>query len=222
MDILENTALIHAESFEYPLYLRHLRRRISRASLPRVPTLAHVRSFGYYPVMSTEKPKGDVVTEIDPEKVDGVYHQRWVARDFTQEEKDARLRERKKYLQAKANALRDKEIIEGVKYTFPNGEEETIPLKQADQTILVTQRVMATEVLRLQIDQMFVYRTLENNIHSLTAQQVVDMTGFVVQYYEDLLRNSWVYKDGVMACEIFDDLPEPPATFRPEAEGGAS
>lgn len=213
--VTDNMALINELTGEYPLYLRQIRKMIGAISLPKAPTIGQVRSLGFYPVMKTTRPTGVHVVEGTPEKTDGVYHQTWSTRPFTEQELEQQLAQLKSQYCLEANVLRDQDIENGMPYLFPNGTEtETVPLKQDDQTILLTLRIKAAEADNAGItDPIFVYRTVENNIHQLTPQQMIDLTTAVTVYAEHIFVNSWAYKDAVMAAETLEDLSPVPETF---------
>ena len=71
---------------------RIIRSRNPNTSLAKDLSPELVKSKGFYLLNSTDKPDGDVVTEIGPElRGDGEWYQVWDIRYFTQSELDAQL-----------------------------------------------------------------------------------------------------------------------------------
>lgn len=75
----------------YPYNLSQIRKDFPDVSFPRELHLADLHDYGVYPVLETEKPSGDVVTEVLPELINGEWVQTWTARDYTAEEIAARV-----------------------------------------------------------------------------------------------------------------------------------
>jgi len=81
---------INKETLDYPLTLRQVHQANPNVSLPKEPDEATLNALGFATVKPTERPAGDVVTEGQPEQVDGVWQQTWNAREFTPEEIEQR------------------------------------------------------------------------------------------------------------------------------------
>lgn len=80
---------IETTSKEYPLSFSDLRARHPNVTVPHDASDHALLRLGYARVNSTERPEGDVVNELPPVMdAQGVWHQQWEARDFTQEELD--------------------------------------------------------------------------------------------------------------------------------------
>lgn len=62
-------------------------------SMPAILTDALILSLGIEPVTLTEKPNDYVVEEVFPEKIDGVWTQKWAVRPPTNLESDAKTSE---------------------------------------------------------------------------------------------------------------------------------
>ena len=52
-----------------------------------LPSETLLKKYNVYPLITTPKPDGDVITEITPIKKNGEWHQRWESRYYTEEEK---------------------------------------------------------------------------------------------------------------------------------------
>jgi len=73
----------------YPYTLRMLKNDNPDVSLPKNPSDETLAALGAVRVESVPRPDGDVVTEGQPELVDGVWRQTWASRPFTQAELNA-------------------------------------------------------------------------------------------------------------------------------------
>ena len=74
----------------YPYSDDMLRRDNPQTSFPDQITDALRSEYGVEPVTIVDPPAGDVVTEIDPALIDGVWTQQWSVREFTPEELQTR------------------------------------------------------------------------------------------------------------------------------------
>lgn len=74
----------------YPYTLRMLEKDNPRVSIGENPTDEELADLGAARVQTVPRPYGDVVTEVQPELVDGIWRQTWDVRDFTQEEIEQR------------------------------------------------------------------------------------------------------------------------------------
>ncbi|MEL7893525.1 hypothetical protein [Vreelandella neptunia] len=81
---------INTETLDYPLTLRQVRRLLPNVALPENPDEATLNALGFATVQPVERPTGDVVTEGQPELVDGTWQQTWNVREFTPEEIEQR------------------------------------------------------------------------------------------------------------------------------------
>lgn len=174
---------IHVESGEYPLYEGDIRARSNNVSFPEVITDVMAKMVGFEVVEPTETPTGDVVSEGAPVLVNGKYQQSWNVRPFNTQELGAQL-----------DQQREQAISAGVPYTFSNGVEDHVQITDRDMTILTMIQVRA----RANVDDPAyrqIFRSLENNIYQLTAQEVIDMTEFVFDCIQTVYTESWNSKD---------------------------
>lgn len=66
--------------------LAQLRRDNPNVSFPKDIPDSTLAEFGVFPLAETVPPSGDVVEEVTPALIDGVWEQAWEVRDFTPEE----------------------------------------------------------------------------------------------------------------------------------------
>lgn len=174
---------IKPESGEYPLFQHDIKRRHPNVSFPKVMTEANIAVFGYREVHPTTKPVGDVIVEGTPVKEGDVWKQVWIARQYNADE-----------LNDIADRQREQALAAGIEYAFPGGIVDRVQVFDRDMIVLTNIRLVAVSQLgNSEFRQTF--RSKNNNNYSLTAQEVIDMTDYVIQAVEQIYINSWAIKD---------------------------
>lgn len=137
---------IHAESGVYPYTKYMLRDAHPNVSFPAEMADEGLASWGVFPVVETTRPEGDVVTELPPESINGVFTQKWEARSYTAEEAAANLQEWREMTvvtMAQARlALHGAGLLDSV-------ETALVALPEPDRTKATIQWEYATSVHRL-------------------------------------------------------------------------
>lgn len=70
----------------YPYSIGALRKDNPQVSFPSNPPDELIADYNVYPVQATNRPTGDVVTEVDPVLTGGQWLQAWSVREFTEQE----------------------------------------------------------------------------------------------------------------------------------------
>ncbi len=154
-------------------------------------------------ILTEERPEGEVV-EPGPvlKREDGKFYYTWQVRSFNEEELE-RIFQRKKNSFIQGIERKVKSALEkGIPYDFPNAGILHIQLRDGDRANLSGMRVIAIE--RPHIPQSF--RTYENIVVPLTAEQVVDMTDAALFGYTDILQQAWLLKDSLEEATNEDSL----------------
>ncbi|MGH1374449.1 MAG: DUF4376 domain-containing protein [Cellvibrionaceae bacterium] len=106
------TFYVNQIDFSERLGLSALRAKFPNISIPSNPPSDFLGTLGFARLIPSDPPIGDVVTEVNPEIVDGEAHQKWQSRDFTPEELEV---EMLKY-RAEINRWRDYQEEAGIEY----------------------------------------------------------------------------------------------------------
>lgn len=96
------TPMIRTRDMRYPVYLADFRADTTKGNVSIGSWVydVSISEFGYFPVLDSEIPVGDVVTEGEPElREDGSWYKTWASRDYTEDEIQSNL------YQAKTEAI---------------------------------------------------------------------------------------------------------------------
>lgn len=208
--ISASTMLVHIDNPTQSLNLFQIRKREKNISLPAVPTVEQMNNLGYHVVQVTPRPSGDVVTQGPIVLEDGVYKQSWEVREYTPEERSQQLETIKQSKISEINSYQQAVMERGIEYNFPNGVGY-VQVRDGDRANLASLRIEADAAIR-DNDEEFVryFRDYDNNIHQLTAAQIVDMTNQVSIGFQTFLGSVWELKDLIKLAESVEDIPEIP------------
>lgn len=202
-----NESFIQVATGEYPLSFFQVRRKMPNVIFGSEVTTEQVASMGFEVVHPAERPVGDVVAEVQPAKVDGIYKQQFDVRSFTNEELDLRLQQKKQNLLSLVNNKLMRDLQKGFAYDF-GGEHGVlhVQLRDSDRANLTGMRAMAVDFP----EKAQPFRTYENVIVMLTSQQVVAMAQAAHSGYLALLSAVWGLKDQIERAATEAELPEVP------------
>ncbi len=104
----------------------------------------------------------------------------------------------------KVEELRDKYIYTNHSYTFPDGSEDYIQLRneidrQNFQDIML-------DALDKESDEIIKFRPLSNNIKEMKASEVIEMNKFLKQKIDGILENSWNLKNEIRNSSDLDSI----------------
>lgn len=197
------------DSFQ-PITLRQIRRD-STALIPNTPTEEMMEYLGYALIHPTTAPEGDVVSPAPAVFSDGKWVQSWAVREYTTAELEDRLsRARKQHL----NDLKLYEtavLSKGLAYEFPTGTYH-VQLRDGDIGRITGLRVKADALISADLGMApMVFRTYENVVLDLTAQQIHDMADAAFMGYNDMLQGIWDLKDQTLSAASVAEFPPIPA-----------
>lgn len=87
-------------------------------------------------------------------------------------------------------------LASGMKYTFPNGQEDTIQLRQVDQQNLTALSIKASKLInRGEPETQMTFRAASNGDYKISAQQMNEMTETALDYVSALYGKVWNLKD---------------------------
>lgn len=103
----------------------------------------------------------------------------------------------KQDLYEKIEVIRDTKIESGVTYLFPDGIYGTIQTRDSkdQRNIQINNSTAQLFIMLGQTDQIMEFRDMENVIHELIPQEMIDMTLYVGTYGQAMYKNSWNHKD---------------------------
>ena len=209
MRINERSRLIRPESPlepKYPVYIEDARNEFRNVSFSSTQEEEQMVPFGYYPVLDSEVPTGDVVTDGYPKKgEDGKWYRSYDVREFTQEELDEKLR------QAKSEAVARVEYeAQGIQ---SRNVEVNIDKKKYNFSLSIQSRQALSElVLLAQMDAeltSFIARTADNFNVELNRDQLFEVTKTVINETHRLQKEVYDYIDLIEVVTEIEEMPEP-------------
>lgn len=174
-------------------------------------TESMIAVLGYFVVKPTVPPQADVVTEVEPVLVDGVWIQQWEGRPYTTEELVKQLNIVKLELSETIDAIRNDVLAIGVPFNFGTTEAPDVEHVQVRDGDRANQAGMAAQLLR-QPDQQQAFRTYQDNIKQLSPEQVSALTDAAYNGYLSILGYFWNLKDAIKNAKAQDELPEIPTS----------
>lgn len=202
-----NESFIQVATGEYPLSFFQVRRKMPNVIFGNEVTTEQISAMGFEVVHPGERPTGDVVAELQPAKIDGIYKQQYEVRSFTAEELEMRLQQKKQNLISLVNNKLMRDLQKGFAYDF-GGEHGVmhIQLRDSDRANLTGMCAMAADFP----EKAQPFRTYENVIVMLTSQQVIAMAQAAHGGYLALLSAVWGLKDQIERAATEAELPEVP------------
>ena len=215
MDINSSTALLKVSTGAYPVYFQQLRQAHPEVSFPENPTEDLLGDYDYAVVYPTARPAGDVVTEGAPQLVNGNYQQTWVVREFTQAEKDSLLATRKQAMFEEILALREKNMVDGFIHETDDARVFGVQIRTDDRINLLGLYSKAHILISQSATTPTKFRSVENESHILSPQQLLSMATAALAAYEAVMQASWDLKDQVETAATLEDLPVLPSSLLP-------
>lgn len=204
-----STPLVCIATGEYPLYLRDLTVRVGNISFGSTVNASVLEELGYAPVVAVPPPQGDVVNEVTPVAVDGVYKQTYSVREFTEEEKADRLTKAKERILLDIEAWRVKQFEKGFPHRFGENVYH-IQVRTVDRGNISDCRIIAKEALAEGGSPTFNFRTFENVTVTLNAEEMVALANETLAQVQAGYMLSWNLKDQVSEATSVEDFPEIP------------
>lgn len=209
--INDSTPLIRVSDKSYPMYFPEVRAEFPNTGFPIPIRIDILEPFGYAPVMSTEKPEGDVVTNGVPElREDGFWYETWVARDYTEDEAKEILDGKKYFSNFNAQEVlrADREL--GVDYTFKDTKHK-ISLQEATLNALYAVKYH----IETTTPETVKFMTIEGRFIEFTVEEFSSFYNFLMEAYYNLINTYWSYLDKINSVINLKEYPEEPVSFLP-------
>lgn len=211
MSIIENlhsTRFINISTFEWPVMFSDIQRLNPLVFWPAQVSEEELITLGYAVIHPRAPVTGDVVTETDPEYIEGQFFQRWSARSFTPEEIQQKLDNQKSVLAAQVVKLKNETMAKGYPYQFIEGRYH-IQLRDTDRVNILGMSEKSTRAAGL----IQTFRTYENVNVSLDDTEMFKMSAAAGDAYSQLMAKVWEFKDQINQATTEAGLPQIPTTL---------
>lgn len=122
----------------------------------------------------------------------------------------ASLEDYKKAARAKNDERRREEERKGHTYTFPDGIEDVIQIRDDRDLINVNAQVTAAQLMASSgiTDPVMPFQALSNATHLMTPAQVVTMGMSVSRHITSLYQTAWAVKQAIEAATTYEEVDE--------------
>lgn len=210
-----STLFIEVATGKYPVTLSDIARKYTDRSFSVTPPRVDISNLGYEVVNPSLKPEGDVVTEGEPELIEGEWFKVWDVRNYNDSEKSVMLTQRKETLSSQVMQIRNDDFEIGTTYRLSPEVSFNVQLRQEDRINLLLLNMRAKEAILAEDTSLESFRSYENLTFKLTPTQIVEMTDTALTAVKSIYEQSWKFKDQIKAAVKMEDLPELPVTFIP-------
>lgn len=210
-----STLFIEVATGKYPVTLSDIARKYTDRSFSVTPPRVDISDLGYEVVNPSLKPEGDVITEGEPELIEGEWFKVWDVRNYNDSEKSVMLTQRKETLSSQVMQIRNDDFEIGTTYTLSPEVSFNVQLRQEDRINLLLLNMRAKEAILAEDTSLESFRSYENITFKLTPTQIVEMTNTALTAIKSIYEQSWKFKDQIEAAVKIEDLPELPVTFIP-------
>ena len=210
-----STLFIEVATGKYPVTLSDIARKYTDRSFSVTPPRVDISDLGYEVVNPSLKPEGDVITEGEPELIEGEWFKVWDVRNYNDSEKSVMLTQRKETLSSQVMQIRNDDFEIGTTYTLSPEVSFNVQLRQEDRINLLLLNMRAKEAILVEDTSLESFRSYENITFKLTPTQIVEMTDTALTAVKSIYEQSWKFKDQIEAAVKMEDLPELPVTFIP-------
>lgn len=207
--VTNTTRLIKISTGEYPRYFSQVRQDNPNTMFGYPTTDITLKGFDHAPVLESEIPQGDVVTEIAPLlKEDGYYYTQYEVRPFTSEEYQEKLNTMKSSVREDIKYTLEQDLMQGIDYTF-NGVKYNLKLRPFD----ISGYLATREIAKINTNDTYSINIGDVVIESLTSQQIEELTLNILQTYKEFMSDYWDFVKRLNSASAFEDIPERPETF---------
>lgn len=193
IDNLTDARFIDINTLDFPLTFNDVKRKTLNTFWGTEVSADELLSAGFALIIPSPKPEGDVVTEVEPNLIDGQFIQAWQARSYTPEEKKAFLDKVKFNKLNTIESLKSRCLAKGYPYQFSNGVYYHIQMRDSDRTNILG----LSEMSARNPDVTLKFRTYENITVTLTSEDLVTMSDMVGMAYSSLMEVLWGLKDRI-------------------------
>lgn len=190
---LAEARFIDINTLDFPLTFNDIKSKTPNTFWGTDVTADELLLAGFALIIPTPKPEGDVVTEVEPELIDGQFHQTWQSRPYTLEEKKAILDQVKFDKLNTIESLKLQCLAKGYPYQFTPGVYYHIQMRDSDRTNILG----LTEISARNPGVSQKFRTFENVTVILTSEELVTMSDAVGVAYSSLMESMWSFKDTI-------------------------
>lgn len=207
------TPLIRTSDGKYPVYLDDFRSDNPYTSIGTWIYSENLVEYGYFPVIPTDVPSGDVVTEGAPHFNDETqeWEQTWNVRDFTPEEIAANLSSAKSDKKSQAQSVLNNDLNTGIPYPY-DGTSYTVRVKGFDlATILTIKNVLDND--SDQTSEVYPFRFVDGYKADFTYTEMNNLISEVSRTHYALMKRYWAYLDEVDQASSIENIPTLPESF---------
>lgn len=201
----------------YPVYLAQVRRENPDWSFIEENDPVLLSELGYEIVERTEPPVGDVVTEVDPVLVAGVWQQTWSFRAHNTEEVAAILTTRKTEQKLAIEQLLTDALEIGFPFTFDgeNGPETGhVQLRDKDRGNVAGCGSKADRLIAQNVTgAVMPFRTFEDVTYMCTPLQMQTLSNQAYDAYLVFMNLAWTLKDNTVKATTLAELPVVPSSL---------
>lgn len=183
----------------YPYSISRLAKE-ENVSLPTQASNEVLANHGLYKVHFTERPSGDIVTELLPEFSDGAWRQRWSVGSHSIEEL--------KRIKMRENAAKRVMVLQsGIVYEFPDGVGTVQTRNDTDIANVQGIATMATILAGQGVtDSVLAFRDSENVTHPLTPSQAQSFGLAIGQAISVIYARKWAIDSQIEAMETAESV----------------
>lgn len=211
--VTPSDVLIRLSDNYYPLNLEEVRQAHPLVSFGNELAEEDLTDLGYALVHDTERPEGDVVIELPPLEVDGVWQRQWQAREFDEGEIADRFAAVKADYFANLDRVVSAILAVGMPYTH-NGQTIHVQLRGQDKiNLLALQGKNERLVEKGVTDRQQIFRPYENETLMLTPQEMVDLCDKALSTMEAIYIKVWAIKDQADRATVAEELPPLPESL---------
>lgn len=205
MQVQAWTPLIRTRDMKYPLYLSDFAadKTLGNISIGSWVYEESIAEYGYFPVLDSEMPTGDVVTEGAPAQgEDGKWYKTWTSRKFTKEEVAENLARKKDEVRQMASYVYSNDLSQGVTV-----DGDTFAVDLAEVSNLQTTLLAGSETDPLLI------RKADYTILELPSTEAKALITKILAAREAVHQNFLAYVRSVNMVTVISKVPEVPQTF---------
>lgn len=211
--VTQSDVIIRLSDNYYPFSLEEVRQAHPLVSFGTELAEEDLTELGYALVHDTERPTGDVVIELPPLEVDGVWRRQWQARDFDESEISDRFAAVQADYFANFERVVDGILAVGMPYVV-NGETIHVQLREKDKiNLLALQGKNERLVAKGVTDRQQIFRPYENETLMLTPEEMVDLCDKALTTMEAIYIKVWAIKDAAEKAKTPEELPPLPESL---------
>jgi hypothetical protein len=204
--ITSDSILIDIKSQEYPLTIKDLGKRHTTISFGTSVPVDYLTHLGYAVVESTPRINGIVVEEGVPVLVDGVYYQAWIVRDYSEQELNTQLEQKKAELLTTVQTKKSQALMVGQPFAY-EGKTYHLQLRSTDVAMITALMMDAQRRLDAGDESKMLVRSYENECVMLSAANVKELTVEALTTVMEIHAKVWAFQSNVQKVKSISELP---------------